>query len=422
MRLSPALSDKARGLTLLCSLLVCFAHAATLSRSYVYVADQPFAFTNNFIQCLWKFGLARISTPFFFCLSAFLLLDSLLPASDSPRINFRAAYLRELRKRMKTLLAPFLVWSLISFLTIYSLQLLPITKGYLTRPLSQESFTSMLAILTWDPVGYPLWFMRNLFILVALSPLIYLIIRKRYLGIGFMLLTAIGWFLGLEDRSFRSLLFFSLGAFISIHRPVPPRLTPSMTLALLFLWVGIAGCHALTIMYSGQESVGLNNACIITGLLAVWYGYDLLGEKPRAPMLQYIAGFTFFVYVAHEPLTGVLRKTVTAVVGADQRLGMAAWLASGVVVFLGFLAVAMIMNQRFPRLYGFLSGGRGRHPQNQSDKLERTVAMSKAPSKQRCLPSSVKLDPLPPHIRHAAGGFPDHQSHTVSGFSTTDPI
>lgn len=113
--------------------------------------------------------IADCAVPAFFTVSAFLA--------------FRNYEIRKygtfLKKKVKSLMVPYIIWSLLGF--IYG-QILAIIK--------HEPFGSLQDILmaTYNP---PIWFIRTLLIFVFLSPLFFIVCQNKYIAIILALIVTI---------------------------------------------------------------------------------------------------------------------------------------------------------------------------------------------------------------------------------------
>jgi hypothetical protein len=357
-----SLAQKIKHVSLFCSFLVCYNHAFTLTEPYTKTSGEAYAFADSFIQNLVKYNLARITTPFFFCLSAFLLFTAILSRSEpSSAGSITKQYRPEVGKRVRSLLIPYLLWCGFSFALVGSLQLIPGLRPYFTQALIELPFLQILDKLFWSPVAYPLWFLRDLFIMVACWPLFHLALRNRRIALLALLTAAVAWFLWFDVRATRAILFFGFGAFLAIHRPSIPTVSRFMASGLLVVWLVIAAMGSLHIMYAGLEHFALNNLAIVFGLLTVWTGYDHVSSRLRnRRWLEQLSGFTFFIYVAHEPLATFLRKAAGVVAAENHLLLLTFFFASGLILFFGSACTGMLLLTYFPSVYQLLTGGRAK--------------------------------------------------------------
>ena len=169
--------------------------------------------------------LPTVCVPLFFFISGFLFFYN----NDFDK----NIYIKKIKSRCNTLLKPYLIWNFIGFLILLIQMhprfssLFPLLKDY-RIDISEFLSYFWMRELPMDPPGghampinYPLWFIRDLFILVIASPIIYWLIKKtKY---SFIIILCVIWFynlglhVGLPGLCHQSLFFFPLGAYFSIN-------------------------------------------------------------------------------------------------------------------------------------------------------------------------------------------------------------
>lgn len=143
----------------------------------------------------------RTAVPIFFLISSYLLFN-----------NYSV---EKIRKRTKTLLLPFFIWSLISYCIFAFLPMIPGLGTYFNN---QLDFTigDFLKSIFVSPQNGSLWFLRDLYILTLLSPIIHYITNKRWIAYIIISFLLIVWCIDLEYTFLvESSLFFIVGALIS---------------------------------------------------------------------------------------------------------------------------------------------------------------------------------------------------------------
>lgn len=114
--------------------------------------------------------------PLFFLISGYLFFKSV--DGTSP---YKIKYLGKLKKRTKTLLVPYLIWNLLYFVYMVAfkkmdLSFLSVVGAFFVRP--------DLLPVSYYPAYTPFWFIRELMLLMLLSPLVYYVFVKlpKYYG------------------------------------------------------------------------------------------------------------------------------------------------------------------------------------------------------------------------------------------------
>ena len=155
---------------------------------------------------LFSISLTHVAVPMFFVMSGYLYFLNI-------NVLNRDIYLNKTKKRLISILVPYLSWNVISLILNPS-------------RLSGLSFFDIL-LGFWGqgeglfPWNGPLWFLRDLMIVQMLTPLIYITIKKtKYWFVGLLLFLLIVGVLPTETSlgfTIVSLVYFSIGAYVGIY-------------------------------------------------------------------------------------------------------------------------------------------------------------------------------------------------------------
>lgn len=156
--------------------------------------------------------------PCFFVISGFLFFANV----DRNKLVF-GVFLKKITSRINSLLIPYIVANLFALCVLFCISYLGIESKSLPK-LTTNFGTIILGF--WDtgsgsPYGYGLWFLRDLFVVSFLSPLIYIYVNKlKALGI---IILIVCWLLNivnipLSGIGLSSITFFGLGTYLSIVR------------------------------------------------------------------------------------------------------------------------------------------------------------------------------------------------------------
>lgn len=161
--------------------------------------------------------LVTISVPLFFLMSGYFFFRNV--------DNFDSKIYREkLKRRLKTLLLPYLLWNLIVVaILLLSEKFIPGMMSGAKKSVLQWGPGDWFANLFTPPIAYQFWFIRDLFVFCLLTPLFYKCLTSR-IRLPFIVALIALWILGdcpiLPERSFGGLVFFCLGAFLSLNRVI----------------------------------------------------------------------------------------------------------------------------------------------------------------------------------------------------------
>lgn len=314
-------------------------------------------------------GLVRFGVPIFFIFSGYLFFHQF-------EFSWKG-YLKKVGKRIKTLVVPYLIWTALAGTFLYFVYMCVGLERY---SIVWEKVGAMLeyGIVTWlfSSPAFQLWFVMDLFKLVILSPVLYLLVKKlKWIPI---VLFGILWVLEIHYViNAEALLFFSLGAYWAVHKLSITGMTElssdsrentkykKITKLFAFLWV--AGCfiYALCSASMGQYPyipyvlLILYKVNVISGIVAVWRLYDLNAKWLREKRwLQVAASHTFMVYVLHEPMQHLFTDMCLEKWQFNGAHTMVYFLLP-VVMICFCVVVGILLKKVCPKVHSVLTGGRG---------------------------------------------------------------
>jgi surface polysaccharide O-acyltransferase-like enzyme len=344
------LSNKIKNVSLLLMVMVVFLHSYNLDTKGLGLMD--FKNYNWFIQHFISFGITRIAVPLFFIISG-----SLFVYDD--KVSF-AELLIKIKKRARTLFIPFITWSLIGIVFYFTLQQIPQTKLFFTNKLMiNYTFFDFINALVYKPIPYQLWFLRDLMVLVILSPIILFLIKKVK-----VILTAIifvFWLLN-QDTVFltsEALLFFIFGIIISqdykfiINKTISIKGLPIIWLLILIIQI--------LFEYYNYKIIALIclKISILIGVPSFWVLYDLLVSKYNFEKItEKITWTTFFIFTFHEPFLTFIKKITFFLCGKKDLVILMNYFIAPTVTILVSIFLALILRGILPMFYRFLTGGR----------------------------------------------------------------
>lgn len=350
--MTPQTSQKIKILSFIAILLVVLLHGYNLDSAgsnEVLFDKSPLWMLQDFVS----FGLTRVAVPMFFAISGFLFFMD----GNSQFLGF----VGKMKKRVRTLLVPFLFWSLAGLALYFVLQSLPPLQPFFNKGLVRDySLSEFFTVLLVHPIPYQFWFIRDLIVLVALSPVLYVLIR--YSRLAFLTVCLVVWIpdFGPWNNSAEALLFFVAGGYLAMYRQVwLAKSYARWALLLLAIWMLLLAAKT-TALYLNQIFLGrmFLKASILVGVLALWGSYDRYFKNGVPKAMVKASVFTFFVYAFHEPMLTIIKKVLFAGLGKGYAAHFAVYLLAPV----GAIAVAMLVGPAFkkmlPRFYALVTGGR----------------------------------------------------------------
>lgn len=311
---------------------------------------------NSFIQVFVSDGLTRIAVPLFAAISGYLFFYIFKPSL----VEFLFKY----KRRCKSLVLPYLIWSAWGILFYFILQAPVQTRKFFNGVLIKDyGLGQILKILLWDPLPYQLWFLRDLIFLVILTPVLYTIIK--YLKWFAILLFLVVWFrnYNLYILSPDTFFFFSLGVHLAINVPnfliLKYRELAILTL-VLYLSLLILKTYLFQIDFYSDYTYLLLKGSILSGIFAVWFLYDMLFDNINIQTLRWYryTSYSFFLYAFHEPVLTLLKKATIYIFGRSEWALLVSYIFLPLVVVLSALTIGVNLKKHVVNFYNLITGGR----------------------------------------------------------------
>ena len=125
-------------------------------------------------------------------------------------------YKSKLLKRVKTLFIPYCLWNIVALLLDY-IKYLKGSESWIDFSNYDVYQIIQITFINYKPLNLPLWYIRDLMILIIISPIIIRLIKKS--SVFTLVIIGIWYFLNLGPFiiSPKSMLFFSIGIFLGIE-------------------------------------------------------------------------------------------------------------------------------------------------------------------------------------------------------------
>lgn len=329
------------------------------------------------VQILLSQGIARIAVPVFFLISGYLFFSKL------DRWDW-GAYFQKLKKRVRTLLVPYLLWVTLAFLVEFIIALFrgssPVELlsnygwGLIYWNCGRYFVSFEKNVLGWAipsayPFDFPLWFVRDLIVLCLLAPVIHFLIRKTrgwILAVLYPLYLLQIW-IPLEGFSAEGFFFFSLGSTLRIYGKdivevfrkfrLPAYIVSAIALFLcLWSYGDSVGSRIMDVRPLAYEIRLLT----LPGAVAAFNIVSALLEKGIWKDNAFLAECSFPIFAAHTIrlpfLTGfVLEKLIP---GASGMASLARYLIQPALI-IGIIILAFLLAKRIlPRTTALFTGYR----------------------------------------------------------------
>ncbi|WP_455970784.1 acyltransferase family protein [Bacteroides congonensis] len=298
-------------------------------------------------------GLSVAAVPLFYFISGILFYRGVNTIGDC---------LPRMRKRVKSLLVPYVIWNIIFVSWYVVLEYIPGVSIFVNSDVvSNIDFykpQDTLVYLFLKPAGFQLWFLRDLILYVTLSPVIYVGIKKLPLLTYLTLLLLFG------GISRCGVTYFVLGGILAIHydfEVLKRLLTKPLVCACITIYL-TGGLFA-----SGIVSLPISvfnpyyqQVISVIGIMAIWGGYDMLvGEEDLiSNRMKKLMSYTFFIYLFHEPTFNIIKKLGLVMFGCNDLSLVLMYLINPIIMIIVAVWTGMICQCLMPRLYSIATGGR----------------------------------------------------------------
>lgn len=320
----------------------------------VILHAQLEALSNGFLlffQRIMTEEVTRIAVPLFFLISGYLFFRNF-------KRPLRYFFYQKMKKRFRTIFIPFLIFSVIGFLFIrVSLLCFPFLFDGAYANVADFSLVDCLHTIFFQPIGtYHLWFLRDLFILILLSPAIYYVL-SFFRGILLIFIFLL-WIFGIQYMiAIEAVFFFCLGSYLALYKQkIVSIKRENCILCVTMCIVWLLFCIAIPYFHLSYVFHCLN---IIVGIVGVWYLYDCLYERhiKRISHLS-LYSFSFFIYLTHEPTLTIIKRSALFVCGHSCLNILSIYIVSPVLTICFSIFIGKYLKKRLPKVYEILTGNR----------------------------------------------------------------
>lgn len=349
------LSRKLSTLRFLLAAVIVLVHAENLHLNFAGgSADAGNAGAVSFVEYAVSHVFGKSAVPLFCFISGMLAFR---PGAR----DFRST----VKRRFRSVAVPYLFWSGAAIAIFFTASRLRVFGPLMAHePFHVAGLGTFAYLLFVAPIPSQLWYLRNLFVCSLFAPLIMYLLKRfkvRPWTLAGTLLSV--WLAGLEDpyRISQTLAFFCAGGAVSLSNSASPLLSRKARSGLLPLVVVgwfVLGCvltaRVLTIPLLASV---LHRIEIVLGAVASWMSYDDFSESIER-YVSPLAGFSFFIFLAHEPFQGFLMKLSVHLLHPSPGGLLLLYFGIPLVVILALVTVGFLARRKTPTLYSVVVGGR----------------------------------------------------------------
>ncbi len=352
-----------------------FGEPSNISLNEIH--SDPFSSENvyNLLRISISHVLTHVAVPIFFLISGYLFFHKIKNWGKN-------AYVTKIKSRFKSLVIPYICWNLIAI----SIVLLPDIIGYFffERPLNIGEFIEYGGgwHLFWDchqwahdrinwigiatpmtaPYDLPLWFLRDLIVVVGITPLIHIYVKHtRHYGLFLLMLAYMsGVWPNISGLNITAVFFFTIGAYFSINgHNIVERFSHVRTLSYISAIILLI---PLTLYDGRNTDVGymLYPLFIISGVCATINLASQLLSKRRIRVIPLLAKSSFFIFASHTIVILNLSSSITgSVLGRGNIVIMTArYFATPLLAVAICVALYTFTSRFMPQISKVINGNR----------------------------------------------------------------
>lgn len=272
----------------------------------------------DYLSCYISDIICAIAVPMFFLISGYLFFNN-------RHLNFnslnRGGYGYKLKRRVKTLFVPYIIWNALVILLFYLAQtFFPEMLSGSNKLIKDFSLYDYIWAF-WDtskiqhgmqpyPICFQFWFLRDLMVMSLLAYIVHFIVTKiPYL----LLIPGVLWFVGYQGimpgLSYSAIFFFSCGAYISL------RINLKQVKRVRFIFINLVTYFLVSILalilYSTDFFSAARALSIMSGIILLVQISPYIIKRLNWDNIISLSHSSFFIYAYHGiPLTIIIRLII----------------------------------------------------------------------------------------------------------------
>ncbi len=317
--------------------------------------SAPLIFTAELFNNLFSLTITRVAVPLFFVLSGACFF----------RNYEKGMYLKKIKSRIKTLFVPYLFWNTFLMAVIILLSYTSFRKLLSFSAAIVPTGRMIAEGIIWFRFNNAFWFIYALIILVVITPLIDLCMRKKSTGYVSCVLALIipavfsKQFVAIFQGQFYSAIFFYfVGCLIGRYyfdffskKAGKKQIMVSVIVCVLFVILKVAEIYTFI---SVDELV--MNIVLLAAAMAFWTACDCFADKIK--MRSFMSN-SFMLYALHPFIGTVISNLIVQLWGEKTVLAIPSYILAYVLTVGSSLALAELLKHCVPKLYRVVSGNRG---------------------------------------------------------------
>lgn len=321
-----------------CSILIIYIHAVNYTAWNL--SGKAYGGVIFFEKAAYHF--TSIAVPIFFFFSGYLMFS---------HFEYKK-YTAAMKKRLYSLVVPYVFWNTIFYLLYAAMTHIQKIAEHMNMepyPLNIKFFLQGLYMSKFTP----LWYIRVLFVYSIFSIIIYPILKNKYTGFTFIVLTILNMVFKVVDHEYLYwIIFVVIGGYVSLqfkdfkfsekNRPLKIALSAAVVAALFVISFDTVG----TAFYFYRIA-----ACILVPFIA--------GSLIKRDLkVHWVFTISLFTYCIHYAILQIVMKLFLVVLGSSPLSAVLCYIFAPVITIMIITLAAFVLRKYFNRLWVFVNGGR----------------------------------------------------------------
>lgn len=289
------------------------------------------------------------AVPLYFLLSAYLFYRNV--DNDS--------LLSKMKKRVRTLVIPYLLWGILMYIYYCFIAKIPGIGTFFSSSFD-FSVSSLPMNILLASCSQVMWFVRCLIIYVIFAPIILLLLKRKYViivAIALLLVLNLAFSFGYSSPLFWAPLYL-IGAFLGkfYNRQIEEerflnRISPRILIIMIIIW------FAIVIIASWQGEYSKIYYCYRN--MTPFFVYMISCYVPvlyRRPIR--FSNYSFWVFCTHLQILQIVRKIGMVVLGKTSFALIVVFGITILATLVISISCGMLVKKILPRVYSVLTGKR----------------------------------------------------------------
>lgn len=298
-------------------------------------------------------SLGDLAVPTFFMISSYLF--------------YRNFHLNQLiikyKRRIKSVLCPYLIWNSLYFIIFYLITFFPIILSFMTTEAFILSPKLIFDAILFHKYNKVFWFMQQLIYFIMLSPLVYFFSKRKWGIIGVVIIFIIGIYCPIFPNNqygiqINMINYWILGCYFALHKPSQfeekgAKAFASLSVSVFIILLIIR--FALDYIIENPTFLLIfSSLLLLINVPFLWFALSPVIPSHTPWWMQ----ISFFIYATHPLLVDAWKKGSARLLPDTSFFCLANYIFAVIISFMIIIASAKLLLKFSPGLWEILTGGR----------------------------------------------------------------